>query len=147
MIWVLLCFSIHFKQHSWALFVGGVMSFIDNELFYSVGFLIFLSLHSLHSFLLGHLFVFLRIFGDSQLFICLHFQLSLSLAYMFECLSVRCFCFLWLEEGHTTRSSGSVAGLLSMGTPTSYGVHTSLGYYFAYNPQEVPLELLWLFAV
>lgn len=72
------------------------MSFIDNELFYSVGFLIFLSLHSLHSFLLGHLFVFLQIFGDSQLFVCSHFQLSLSLAYMFECLSVHCFCFLWL---------------------------------------------------
>lgn len=65
------------------------MSFIDKELFYSVGFLIFLSLHSLHSSLLGHLFVFLQIFGDSQLFVCLHFQLSLSL-------SVHCFCFLWL---------------------------------------------------
>lgn len=60
------------------------MSFIDNELFCSVGFLIFLSLHSLHSFLLGCLSVFLHIFGDSQLLIRLHSQLSLSLAYMFE---------------------------------------------------------------
>ena len=56
------------------------MSFIDNELFCSVGFLIFLSLHSLHSFLLGCLSVFLHIFGDSQLLIRLHSQLSLSLA-------------------------------------------------------------------
>lgn len=52
------------------------MSFIDNELFCSVGFLIFLSLHSLHSFLLGRLSVFLHIRGDFQLLIRLHSQLS-----------------------------------------------------------------------
>lgn len=121
------------------------MSFIDNELFCSVGFLIFLSLHSLHSFLLGRLSVFLHIRGDSQLLIRLHSQLSLKpCVYVFELEFV-----VSASYGYRGRTHHQIKWVSSWssehGTPTSSRVHTSLGYYSAYNPQEVPLELLWLF--